>query len=141
MAHKLPKIVSEIRYIRDRARGIMGRLRIQSASYSEHKDVTSIAKAIAENSKMVHDVEHWIRRLGEPACGRIAAIGKGYPTWNEALEKFPFLKDSAPRSAWSGGWLPENGSGYLLLHHLATASLIGAMAVNIHDDLQEGEQK
>jgi len=138
MGKRVPKIVHDIRYIRDRARGVMGRLHIRSDSYREYGDVTRIAKVIAADAKLVGDILRCLAQLGEPACGRIAAMGKGYPTMPSALEKFPLLKDCAPGDdVWRGGWLPEVGNGWLLLHRLATASLIGALAVNIYEDLQK----
>ncbi|HEY4498873.1 MAG TPA: hypothetical protein VJH94_02295 [Candidatus Paceibacterota bacterium] len=136
MGKRVPNIVIEIRYIRDRARGVMGRLKIQSDSYRNHEDVTSVAKAIAADANLVRDILSRLAQLGEKACGRIVAMGKGYPTQN-VLKEFPFLKDCAPRDVWADGWLPENGNGWLLLHRLATASLIGAIALNIYEDLKK----
>ncbi len=56
-----------------------------------------------------------------------------------ALKNFPYLKDAAPRTLCSGGWLHESFGGGLLLLQIATASIIAAMSVNIYDDLQKVE--
>ena len=74
MGKRVPQIVQDIRYIRDRARGVMGRLKIRSDSYREYGDATSIAKAVAADANLVGDILRCLAQLGEPACGRIAGL-------------------------------------------------------------------
>ena len=136
MGRRVPKIVHDIRYIRGRARGVMGRLKIRSDSYREYGEVTSIARAIATSPGIVIGIRRRLFQLGEPAWGRIAAMGKGCQTCPDSLEEFPFLKDCAP-AVLTGGWISEDDSGRTLLLTIALASLIGAMAVNINEDLQK----
>lgn len=138
MGRSLPQIVRDIRYARDRARGIMGRLHLPSAAYAEHTDATSIAKAIASSGKLTSDIRLCVGKLGYAAAGRIASVGVGTygPPNKPAIKGFPLLKDATP--LWEGGWLNEDFPGWLLVLNIATAATIAAMAVNIFEDNQAG---
>jgi hypothetical protein len=137
MGQRTPRFVGDVRYTRDRARGVMGRLKIKSSSYRAYGSPTGIAKAIAADSNLSHNIMRCLAQLGWGACGRVISVGRGLSgPIHELTKNFPLLKDAAPRHA-TGGWLNEDFYGALLLLHVASASLIAAMAVNIFEDLQK----
>ena len=139
MARRVPQIAKDIRYARDRARGVMSREGIRPGAYVTYGSVTGIARAIAADQHLASMVRRRIAQLGVAAGGRISGIGRGVHSPFE-LNNFPLLVDCAPLHV-TGGWLNKELGGIQILWQLATAALIGAIALNIDEDLRKEEYR
>jgi hypothetical protein len=136
-----PKIVGEIRYIQDRARGLLGYLvryhwfQYQPEHYTQYRDATSIATTLAADHNFIYMVDGFLRSLGKEGLLRVASLGRSSES-NEALKHFPLLRDCAPHTLYGEPchWLRDDLPGDVLVKNIATASLTAAFALYLYEN-------